>query len=455
MGNPDDAADGLQDGLIAAYRRAGSFRGDAAVTTWLHRVVVNACLDRLRAAKVRRADPLPDDLEDYGDRGSLGHLAPAAADDPADLRSPPSAGAAVLAALATLPADQRAALVLVDMEGYPVAEVAAMLDCAEGTVKSRCSRGRARLAALLGDLRPVTADDPRRGTPARRRRPTARPPGPAARPRRAPDPHDHRPTARRPRGGAPMTDETDDQPARAASERYAASSPTPATPSRCPPTWRPGSTACSPSLGRGQRRPADRVLPADAPPTRRRRRRPASRRSPADAAASARPRVVGRSPRSASAASSTPGTGRRPARRAAPAPSAAEADRVAAEDAPGHGPQPGRRRPPARRASPRGRGEGRRLRRRRPSSARSPACRRARGCSPADAGVYRAAPGDWPTPAASCAASRRRGTVRAAPIGGAPAVLVCRTWPASGDPGRRPDGVLRLRPLRSVALPAP
>jgi len=71
MGNPEDAADGLQDGMIAAFRRAGSFRGEAAVTTWLHRVVVNACLDRLRAAKVRRAEPLPEDLEDIGDRGSL------------------------------------------------------------------------------------------------------------------------------------------------------------------------------------------------------------------------------------------------------------------------------------------------------------------------------------------------------------------------------------------------
>ena len=61
----------------------------------------------------------------------------------------------VLAALAELPAEQRAALVLVDMEGYPVAEVAAMLGCAVGTVKSRCSRGRARLAALLGVLDPA------------------------------------------------------------------------------------------------------------------------------------------------------------------------------------------------------------------------------------------------------------------------------------------------------------
>ncbi|WP_148615434.1 RNA polymerase sigma factor SigM [Nocardioides rubriscoriae] len=151
MGNPDDAADGLQDGMVAAYRRAASFRGEAQVTTWLHRVVVNACLDRLRAAKVRRTDVLPDDLEEYGGRGSTVSATDAAL-DPADLTVAADRRRQVLAALATLPDEQRAALVLVDMEGYPVAEVAVMLDCAVGTVKSRCSRGRTRLAALLVGL---------------------------------------------------------------------------------------------------------------------------------------------------------------------------------------------------------------------------------------------------------------------------------------------------------------
>ena len=161
MGNPDDAADGLQDGMIAAYRRAGSFRGDAAVTTWLHRVVVNACLDRLRAAKVRRTDALPEDVED---RGTL-VAAATAADDPAAATVASERRRRVLAALAALPPEQRAALVLVDMEGYPVSEVAVMLDCAEGTVKSRCSRGRTRLAALLADLDPGALDAPD-GNPA-------------------------------------------------------------------------------------------------------------------------------------------------------------------------------------------------------------------------------------------------------------------------------------------------
>ena len=82
MGNPEDAADGLQDGLVAALRRAGSFRGEAQVTTWLHRVVVNACLDRIRAAKVRAAEPFPTISTTWAvaDPWSRRHLA-----DPADL----------------------------------------------------------------------------------------------------------------------------------------------------------------------------------------------------------------------------------------------------------------------------------------------------------------------------------------------------------------------------------
>jgi RNA polymerase sigma-70 factor (ECF subfamily) len=145
-GDPEEAADALQDAMISAFRRAEAYRGDAAVTTWLHRIVVNACLDRLRRRKVRLADALPDDLDERTDRGSTLTADPV---DPADVAVAHERRAAVLAALDTLPADQRAALVLVDMEGYSVEETAAILECAPGTVKSRCSRGRARLLPLL------------------------------------------------------------------------------------------------------------------------------------------------------------------------------------------------------------------------------------------------------------------------------------------------------------------
>src|SRR3546814_894652 len=151
MGNRDEAADGLQDGLVAAFRRADSFRGEAQVTTWLHRVVVNACLDRLRANKVRAAVALPDDLDEVGDRGTF--TMSEAGPGPEEAAEAHDVRRAVLSALDTLPVEQRAALVLVDMQGYPVAEAAAILGCATGTVKSRCARGRARLAPLLGVLR--------------------------------------------------------------------------------------------------------------------------------------------------------------------------------------------------------------------------------------------------------------------------------------------------------------
>ena len=155
-GDPEEAADALQDALVAAFRRLESYRGEAAVTTWLHRIVVNACLDRMRRRKVRLADPLPDDLDEHADRGSV---ATSSTIDPADVATDHERRDQVLAALATLAPEQRAALVLVDMEGYSVEETAAMLDCAPGTVKSRCARGRARLAPLLLGLGPGNPDD--------------------------------------------------------------------------------------------------------------------------------------------------------------------------------------------------------------------------------------------------------------------------------------------------------
>ena len=134
-GDRELAADAVQDGFIAAFRRADSFRGDAAVTTWLHRIVVNACLDRLR--RQRPTAPLPEyeSLELADQRDAHGSTESAL-----DVR----------AALAQLPEGQRLALVLVDMHGLSIAEAAEILGVAEGTVKSRCSRGRAGLAELLG-----------------------------------------------------------------------------------------------------------------------------------------------------------------------------------------------------------------------------------------------------------------------------------------------------------------
>ena len=144
LGNPDDAADAVQDALVSAFRAAGSYRGEAAVTTWLHRIVVNACLDLARRRTARPTTPLAD--------------SPALAIPAADTLGERETSAEILAALRELPTEQAAAIVLVDVEGYPVADVAEMLEVPTGTVKSRCARGRARLAVRLHHLAPRNPD---------------------------------------------------------------------------------------------------------------------------------------------------------------------------------------------------------------------------------------------------------------------------------------------------------
>jgi len=141
----EDAEDALQDAMLSAHRGAGSFRHDAAVGSWLHRIVVNACLDRLRRAKAHPTAPL-DDVYPVADRTAQVETA-----------------MMVQRALMRLPVEQRAAVVAVDMQGYSIADTARMLGVPEGTVKSRCARARVRLAELLGYFNPgvhATPDRP-------------------------------------------------------------------------------------------------------------------------------------------------------------------------------------------------------------------------------------------------------------------------------------------------------
>ena len=140
-----DADDAVQDAMLRAHRGAGSFRHDAAVGSWLHRIVVNACRDRLRRNAVR-----PTVVLDEKDCAPI-----------PDPTSRLDAALLIRQALLRLPAEQRAAVVAVDMHGYSIADAAELLGVADGTVKSRCARGRSRLAVLLGCLSPDQPhDDP-------------------------------------------------------------------------------------------------------------------------------------------------------------------------------------------------------------------------------------------------------------------------------------------------------
>jgi RNA polymerase sigma-70 factor (ECF subfamily) len=148
-GNPEDAADALQDAALSAFKAAGNFRQDSAVGTWLYRITVNACLDRLRRQAARPTVHYPDPDSPVWRQATA---------DPVDMAEQRELRLVLEQALAQLPVDQRAAVVLVDVQGLPVEEAAGVLGVPVGTVKSRCARGRGNLAASLRELRNPGAD---------------------------------------------------------------------------------------------------------------------------------------------------------------------------------------------------------------------------------------------------------------------------------------------------------
>jgi RNA polymerase sigma-70 factor (ECF subfamily) len=140
-GNPADALDATQEALIAIARGIGRFDGRAAFSTWAYRVATNACLDELRRRKRRPVPGLPeDDLALADPRAARG--APGI-DGLADRM-------AIDAALAQLPDEFRAAVVLRDLCDLDYAEIAETLGIPAGTVRSRIARGRGQLARILG-----------------------------------------------------------------------------------------------------------------------------------------------------------------------------------------------------------------------------------------------------------------------------------------------------------------
>jgi RNA polymerase sigma-70 factor (ECF subfamily) len=141
-GREEDAHDATQDAFLTAYRKLGSFRGDAAFTTWMHRVTVNATYDLLRK-RARTPDPVAEPQE----------MPAASRVADADHADRVSQELDVRGALASVPEEFRAVLVLHDMQDLPLEEVATILGLPIGTVKSRCHRARVALGRTLEGTR--------------------------------------------------------------------------------------------------------------------------------------------------------------------------------------------------------------------------------------------------------------------------------------------------------------
>ena len=160
LGNDDDASDAAQDVFVRAWRAIARFRGDCAFSSWLHRIAINVISD---CANKRRRAPLPvSSLPQPGaesdDWPELETPDLATESNPQEAASRHVKQRAVRNALAGLPQNQRAVLVLFDVQGQSYEEVAAVLELPLGTVKSRLSRARLALRAQLETCRELWDD---------------------------------------------------------------------------------------------------------------------------------------------------------------------------------------------------------------------------------------------------------------------------------------------------------
>ena len=143
VGSPDDALDLLQDVFIRAYEKLDQFHFESSFYTWIYRIAVNLALSKRRKHEPRCV-PFPDN-----DRGRISGLA--SHSDPSWPSERAEQEAKIHEALDQLHEDQRAVVVLKDIDGLRYEEIAEMLEIPIGTVRSRLHRGRLELRALLQD----------------------------------------------------------------------------------------------------------------------------------------------------------------------------------------------------------------------------------------------------------------------------------------------------------------
>ncbi len=148
LGHREDAADVLQEALIKVYQHLGEFRGDAAFSSWLHRVIVNSCMGFRRRAGRRAVRHAPSLDAAVGNPYPLS--APGEGPEATVLRR--ETQDLVQRALAQLPPEQRALVLLRDIEGYSYQELTAALGCGVGTAKSKVFRARQALARVLRSM---------------------------------------------------------------------------------------------------------------------------------------------------------------------------------------------------------------------------------------------------------------------------------------------------------------
>ena len=145
----DDAQDAVQDGLLSAFHHLDRFEGNARLSTWLHRIVVNAALMRLRSRKRRREDSIEELLPAFAEDGHHASAVHGFRTEAEDEIASAEIAAIVRAAIDELPESYRTVLILRDVEGLDTAEAAAALGIGPDATKMRLHRARQALRTVL------------------------------------------------------------------------------------------------------------------------------------------------------------------------------------------------------------------------------------------------------------------------------------------------------------------
>ncbi|MEM9556832.1 MAG: sigma-70 family RNA polymerase sigma factor [Acidobacteriota bacterium] len=157
----DEAQDALQEGLVSAFRSIDRFDGRSKFSTWLHRIVVNASLMRLRKRGRGREESLDDLLPTFLDDGHFAELGPSFPEDPERLAQRAEVRRLVRSSIDELPDNYRVVVLLRDIEGFDGKETAEALAISPGAVKVRLHRARQALRTILARrLREVDAPSP-------------------------------------------------------------------------------------------------------------------------------------------------------------------------------------------------------------------------------------------------------------------------------------------------------
>ena len=155
-GNPDDAADMAQEVLVKIFKNINKFKGDSKFSTWIYRVATNTCLDELKRLKRHKAYSLDQELET--EDGAVSVDVEDTAPTPEQSAERKAIRSAVNSAIAKLGEEHKKVIILRDIQGFSYEEIAKMLNCSDGTVKSRISRARAKLKKILSQDRELFSE---------------------------------------------------------------------------------------------------------------------------------------------------------------------------------------------------------------------------------------------------------------------------------------------------------